>query len=1151
MEYEKLSSADHVKKNLSLFLGENGFIEKSLLTKKKLLHSTYHQGVCKLYDELITNAFDHIRLNKFVSPVVSIYFDAVSKAIRVINSSNMPVVGVVKGSTDKIVPRVLLTNLKTSSNYSNRKDVAGRHGYGLTLANILSSYCKLRVCDKGHTYTFEKTDGAISQDELVPEISFDKDVLGPFFDITFIPDLSCFGFSDQENHVNDVAFFINARIMECYLYFGFLRHDVEILYNGKVFSSASLLSPWELVLTEKYPITVKTFKFIYTDMYKTQHIGKCVFAIQQKLKRVKSINYCILNGINVGGGTISNNIFRVIKKHILENEIDVKNYFNTFCIANCAGIVFTGQDKLKIDGKIEFDFDPKTTFPPTIFKEIIKELKREMINRKATTEKNNIQLSNYKKPAATQRLMLCLVEGLSAKTSLSRAFDKYKHRNHVGIYAMTGKIFNCVRDPNKCKLNKIVLSIAKILGLSFDGTSKKKSGFQEVLIVPDPDVDGAHIACLALCLFREIFPEFLENISILELPRFTCCNEMFFTNAEYELHISQSAKKTHNTVYAKGLGSLTEKDFGKFINDLSRYKKQFVITEQDVELLDALFQRDSAARKLMFKTQTDLFWTQLSDMSKSLIDQFQSTDPEKDIVKKIIPSTIKRVKENQISLTGFLLNRYKEFLAYSNRRSIPQLIDGDTMVTRKIKWVLLHTSKELRADAFCGQVIYQTLYHHGEASLYKSMAKLGARWPCGTNLVFVDINGEAGSRSKFGKDIPCSRYIKVGANPIGMALYNKIDFKVVPQATDENQLIDPPLLLPILPVLLINGSEGIGTGFNTYIPGHDIIEVFWWYYNKLQNIETPVPQPYIRGFDGTITLSKKNIKLKDDYDTPTVDDELLTEPESFEFEPDELLFSGVQLESPSVPHMLDEEVKDRVDIPEILNKEKLIIKGVINKKCITEIPFNISMENFMLWMTANEIEFDSSQSTADNCVFLINRNEDIEKVKRKLSNIKTINANFFDENWLHTNVSLATIFEMFYQKRLWYYSLRVDVLKADSIKDYAKLWCLCFLTERNMVQMKKTKDEQTILINECLLEWNETHNQLFSGSTNPFAETNVRSIFKELHVIDCTQAKLEILLERRDAILRKWEYLTNTPKVHQQLWLDDLKAFAKHLELEL
>ena len=42
---------------------------------------------------------------------------------------------------------------------------------------------------------------------------------------------------------------------------------------------------------------------------------------------------------------------------------------------------------------------------------------------------------------------------------------------------------------------------------------------------------------------------------------------------------------------------------------------------------------------------------------------------------------------------------------------------------------------------------------------------------------------------------------------------------------DDNQRIEPEWYIPILPMVLVNGTDGIGTGWSTKIPNYDVREI--------------------------------------------------------------------------------------------------------------------------------------------------------------------------------------------------------------------------------------------------------------------------------------------------------------------------------------
>lgn len=72
-----------------------------------------------------------------------------------------------------------------------------------------------------------------------------------------------------------------------------------------------------------------------------------------------------------------------------------------------------------------------------------------------------------------------------------------------------------------------------------------------------------------------------------------------------------------------------------------------------------------------------------------------------------------------------------------------------------------------------------------------------------------------------GKDAASARYIFTALNPVTRTIFPEDDDNVLDYLIEEGQSIEPSHYLPILPTVLVNGAEGIGTGWSTFIPQHD------------------------------------------------------------------------------------------------------------------------------------------------------------------------------------------------------------------------------------------------------------------------------------------------------------------------------------------
>lgn len=63
------------------------------------------------------------------------------------------------------------------------------------------------------------------------------------------------------------------------------------------------------------------------------------------------------------------------------------------------------------------------------------------------------------------------------------------------------------------------------------------------------------------------------------------------------------------------------------------------------------------------------------------------------------------------------------------------------------------------------------------------------------------------------------------SSPLARLLFPAIDDNLLKHNFDDNQRVEPEWYIPIIPTLLINGAEGIGTGWASKIPNYDIREI--------------------------------------------------------------------------------------------------------------------------------------------------------------------------------------------------------------------------------------------------------------------------------------------------------------------------------------
>ena len=106
-------------------------------------------------------------------------------------------------------------------------------------------------------------------------------------------------------------------------------------------------------------------------------------------------------------------------------------------------------------------------------------------------------------------------------------------------------------------------------------------------------------------------------------------------------------------------------------------------------------------------------------------------------------------------------------------------------------------------------------YHHGENSLQGAIVGLAQDFVGSNNLNLLLPKGQFGSRLLGGKDSASPRYIFTELNPIVKRLFPEDDMNILNYLEDDGAPIEPEHYMPIIPMLLVNGSTGIATGYHT------------------------------------------------------------------------------------------------------------------------------------------------------------------------------------------------------------------------------------------------------------------------------------------------------------------------------------------------
>lgn len=185
-------------------------------------------------------------------------------------------------------------------------------------------------------------------------------------------------------------------------------------------------------------------------------------------------------------------------------------------------------------------------------------------------------------------------------------------------------------------------------------------------------------------------------------------------------------------------------------------------------------------------------------------------------------------------------------------RALPDVRDGLKPVMRRILYAMsklqLSPEQSYRKSArVVGDVLGK--YHpHGDSSVYLAMVRMAQDFK--NSLPIVDGHGNFGS---IDGDSPAHmRYTEARLRPLSLTMLDELKYEVVDYQPNFDDTEKEPIVLPSkLPMLLVNGSNGVAVGMATMIPTHNLSEIVDSYIAFLdkENITIEEMLTYLKGPD--------------------------------------------------------------------------------------------------------------------------------------------------------------------------------------------------------------------------------------------------------------------------------------------------------------
>ena len=175
------------------------------------------------------------------------------------------------------------------------------------------------------------------------------------------------------------------------------------------------------------------------------------------------------------------------------------------------------------------------------------------------------------------------------------------------------------------------------------------------------------------------------------------------------------------------------------------------------------------------------------------------------------------------SVQDFFENEYVNQASYDNLRKIASCIDGLKNSSRKVICTTIdkNISENLKISQFSNKAAEYCEYLHGDLS--PVVTNLAKDFSGTNNLPLLFKKGNFGTR--LSNEASASRYIFARKSDNLDTLFVKDDNSILVEQYFEGSKIEPKFYVPSLPILLINGSEGISSGFAQKILTRDVKEI--------------------------------------------------------------------------------------------------------------------------------------------------------------------------------------------------------------------------------------------------------------------------------------------------------------------------------------
>jgi DNA topoisomerase-2 len=795
---------------------------------------TYVPALFKCFDEVLVNTLDQATRLKAEAAAgktdikhvknIKVNIDKATGVIVIFNDGDGVDVEKHPTHNDMYIPELIFGHLLTSANYDKEEDktVGGRNGMGAKLTNIFSHEFTVETLDHRHGRSYKQkwSNNMLKRENPTVRASSKA---SPFTRITWKPDYERFGMTGMTDDLYDlfrrrtmdagactdanVAVYFNDVKLE----FKDFEHFVDLFIGSKVERPRAYEvcnadgRKWEVVATYSDGGQFDQVSFVngINTLRGGKHVDYVVAQVSKKMNEVMA-----KKKKDIKAQHIRDNLWIFVKSTIVNPTFDSQTKETLTTQASKFGSKCELSDKFMVKLFQTGLVDRVTAITDFHDKKKLTKTDGKKTSRVIVPKLDDANKAGTKDSAACT-LILC--EGDSAKT-MAIAGLSVVGRDYYGVFPLKGKVLN-VKDaqPKKIADNDEISNLKKILGLeqgkNYADVNSLRYG--SIMIMTDQDVDGFHIRGLLFNVFQSLWPSLFKMNGFLTSMRTPIVKAIhpvngtiaFYNIPEFEAwraaRVDEAAGlRGWHMKYYKGLGTSTAAEAKEYFKSLN-------IT---------FYKHDGKA----------------SEDSMDLAFNKKRADDRKAWLMKFDPSRTLDYSKKDVSFSTFV---HDELIHFSNRdleRSIPSMVDGLKESTRKIMFGCLKKklyTKEIRVAQLSGYISEVAVYHHGEKSLQDAIVRMAQDYVGANNINLLSPNGQFGTRIQGGDDAASPRYIHTLLSPLARLIFREEDNAVLKYQTDDGTPIEPEYYVPVIPMVLVNGGIGIGTGFSTNIPAHNPTEV--------------------------------------------------------------------------------------------------------------------------------------------------------------------------------------------------------------------------------------------------------------------------------------------------------------------------------------